>query len=256
MLEHRPGERPSQRNPSMKLRHANQAREDHSGSAARKQSKSAPGIGPGQFNPKEYKIVTLRECAPVNERNVCGNPQECWTYWRLNVEKAPWFNPDAECLVALLLDSRRNAKGHALVSIGLLDTILSHPRETFRAAVIGAASAIVLMHNHPSGDPMPSESDISATRQAIEAGKIIGIEVLDHVIIGAGYYLSMRERGLAEWEYLRASLEWKKNNALHRLFAALKTAKTQEARTRLWDRHHAAMNKLEGRSAPVLAKAA
>ncbi len=63
----------------------------------------------------------------------------------------PYFNPEAECFVILLLNTRRRVKGHQLLTMGTMDTILVHPREVFRAAVIAAASAIVLMHNHPSG---------------------------------------------------------------------------------------------------------
>jgi hypothetical protein len=79
---------------------------------------------------------------------------------------------------------------------------------------------------------------------------------LDHIIIGAGRYISMRERGLAGWEHLRSSLAWKKARAERQLFAALKTAKTKEAQSRIWERHFATLNKLEGRTAPVLARAA
>jgi DNA repair protein RadC len=92
--------------------------------------------------PKEYKIVAVRECIPVNSKNLCDNPRMAWQYWQLNVKTMPLFNPDVECLVAILLDTRRRAKGHALIAIGTLDAILFHPREVFRAAVIGSAASI------------------------------------------------------------------------------------------------------------------
>jgi DNA repair protein RadC len=82
-----------------------------------------------------------------------------------------------------------------LVSIGTLDTILVHPREAFRVAVIAAAAAIVLAHNHPSGDPTPSEGDIKATRDLIRAGQLLKIDVLDHVIMGHDRHCSLRELG-------------------------------------------------------------
>jgi DNA repair protein RadC len=101
-----------------------------------------------------------------------------------------------ECLAVLLLNTRRRIKGHQLVSTGLLDTILIHPREVFRAAIVAAAFAIVLMRNHPSGEPEPSEADIRVTRDLIRAGQLIKIEILDHVIIGAGErHASLRELG-------------------------------------------------------------
>jgi DNA repair protein RadC len=76
-----------------------------------------------------------------------------------------------------------------------MDTILVHPREVFRTAVIGAASAIVLVHNHPSGEPTPSEADIKVTRDLIRAGQLLKIDVLDHVIMGNPNRSSLRELG-------------------------------------------------------------
>jgi DNA repair protein RadC len=91
--------------------------------------------------------------------------------------------------------------GHFLVSTGTLDTILVHPREVFRPAIIAAASAIILIHNHPSGDWTPSERDIRNTRELIGAGNVIKIHLLDHVIMGrvtperSKDYCSLRELG-------------------------------------------------------------
>jgi len=87
------------------------------------------------------------------------------------------------------------------ISDGTLDTILVHPREVFRAAITANAAGIVLVHNHPSGDPTPSEADIKVTRDLIRAGQLLKIEVVDHVIIGrataarAKDYSSLRELG-------------------------------------------------------------
>ena len=87
------------------------------------------------------------------------------------------------------------------VSQGTLDTILVHPREVFRSAISASASAIVLAHNHPSGDPTPSEADIKVTRDLIRAGQVLKIDVLDHVILGrrsqerSRDYVSLRELG-------------------------------------------------------------
>jgi len=107
----------------------------------------------------------------------------------------PYFNPECECLVVLLLNTRRRVKGHQLVTIGTMDTTLVHPREVFRAAVVSSASAVVLMHNHPSGDPTPSQADIQVTRDLVNAGLVVHIEVLDHVIIGNASQSSLRELG-------------------------------------------------------------
>jgi DNA repair protein RadC len=107
----------------------------------------------------------------------------------------PAFDPEVECFVALLLNTRRRVKGHALISTGTLDTILAHPREVFRAAIIAAAAALVIMHNHPSGEATPSEADIKVTRDLIRAGQLLKIELLDHVIIGTAQHSSLRSLG-------------------------------------------------------------
>ena len=107
-----------------------------------------------------------------------------------------------EAFQVISLDSKNRLINRHLVSLGLLDASLVHPREVFRTAIEDSASAIVLLHNHPSGDCTPSAEDIRITRQLIEAGKIVDIHVTDHVIVGRARkdsspaYLSMREAGL------------------------------------------------------------
>jgi len=147
------------------------------------------------FCPKEYKIVALRECPLPAQMSLCDTPERAVEYWRRQVVLHPAFNPDVECFVVLLLNTRRRIKGHTLVSTGTLDTILVHPREVFRPAIIAAASALVVMHNHPSGESTPSEADIKVTRDLIRAGQLLRIELLDHVIIGAERHSSLRELG-------------------------------------------------------------
>jgi DNA repair protein RadC len=106
------------------------------------------------------------------------------------------FSPDVETLVVLLLNTRRRVKGHALVATGTLDTLLVHPREVFRPAIVSASAAVLAMHCHPSGDATPSEADIKVTRDLIRAGQLLKIELLDHVIIGAaGQHCSLRSLG-------------------------------------------------------------
>ena len=95
----------------------------------------------------------------------------------------------------LLLNTRKRVKGHQLVSIGTMDTILVHPREVFRLAIIAAASAVIIMHNHPSGESTPSEADIKVTRDLIRAGQLLKMELLDHVVIGNGNFSSLRALG-------------------------------------------------------------
>ena len=145
--------------------------------------------------PREYKVVSLRECPTPDALRVCETPANAAEYWRLHIATTLQFNPECECLATLMLNTRRRIKGHHLVSIGTLDTIVVHAREVFRAAVIAGASAVVLMHNHPSGDPTPSEADIKVTRDLIRAGQLLKIEVLDHVIVGQGKETSLRQLG-------------------------------------------------------------
>jgi DNA repair protein RadC len=96
----------------------------------------------------------------------------------------------------LMLNTQHAVVRELVVTRGTLDTSLVHPREVFRAAVAEAASAVILVHNHPSGDPSPSHEDRDVTRQLVEAGRIIGIPVMDHLIIGDARYVSFVEAGL------------------------------------------------------------
>jgi len=96
----------------------------------------------------------------------------------------------------LALDVRHRVKREAVISVGCLTSSLVHPREVFQEAVVARAAALVLFHNHPSGDPEPSAEDVSLTRRLASAGTLMGIEVLDHVVLGAGRYVSFKERGL------------------------------------------------------------
>ena len=108
---------------------------------------------------------------------------------------------EVEHFQVVLLNTRRKLIRVAQVSQGTLDTILVHPREVFRAAISASASAIILVHNHPSGDPTPSEADVKVTRDLIRAGQVLKIDVLDHIILGRRSqertqdYSSLRELG-------------------------------------------------------------
>ena len=94
-----------------------------------------------------------------------------------------------------ILNTRRRIKGHYLVSIGTMDTILCHPREVFRLAIMASAAAIIIAHNDPSGESTPSEADIKITRDLIRAGQLLKIEVLDHIAIGNPHHGSLRSLG-------------------------------------------------------------
>lgn len=103
---------------------------------------------------------------------------------------------DREIFCILLLDVKNRPIRKTMVSIGTIQETLIHPREVFRSAVRAGASGILLSHNHPSGDPEPSPEDIRVTKRLVEAGKILDIPVLDHVIVADQSYLSFKERNL------------------------------------------------------------
>ena len=104
---------------------------------------------------------------------------------------------DRETFMVIMLDSQNGIRGASIVTVGTLTAALCHPREVFKAAILASAASIVLVHNHPSGDPEPSPEDIETTAALIAAGMVLGIPVRDHVILGEhGQYCSLMERGL------------------------------------------------------------
>ena len=99
--------------------------------------------------------------------------------------------------MVLMLDTKNRVIGINTVSVGILDSALVHPREVFKPAILCNASSIILAHNHPSGDPSPSFEDQRVTKRIKEAGDLLGIEVLDHVVVGEqGRFCSLKERGM------------------------------------------------------------
>jgi DNA repair protein RadC len=152
-----------------------------------------------QKTPCEFKVMRVRECLP--SPSLVDTPELAAEYWKHNIPSADWFDPCKEAFIVLVLNTRRRILGHNLVSLGSLDTCFVHAREVFRPVIVAAGCAIILMHNHPSGDPTPSETDIKVTRDLIRAGQLLKIEVVDHVIVGQPRenvvkpYVSLRELG-------------------------------------------------------------
>jgi DNA repair protein RadC len=104
---------------------------------------------------------------------------------------------DRECFVAAFLTIRQRLLGLHCVSVGCGTASLVHPREVFKPAILIGAAALVVAHNHPSGDPEPSAEDVALTRRLVAAGALIGIDVLDHIVLGEhGRYVSLKERGV------------------------------------------------------------
>lgn len=101
-----------------------------------------------------------------------------------------------EHLKSLLLDTKNRVLAIKTVSIGDLSSSIVHPREVYKDAVLASAASIIVAHNHPSGDPTPSAEDVAVTKRLIQAGEIMGIDLLDHIVLGDGTFASLKERGL------------------------------------------------------------
>ena len=101
-----------------------------------------------------------------------------------------------EHLLGFYLDARSQLLGRETVSIGTLSASLVHPREVFKPAILESAASVILIHNHPSGDPTPSREDIRLTRQLVECARLLDLRIHDHVIVGRGKYVSLAEKGV------------------------------------------------------------
>jgi len=147
----------------------------------------------------EFKVLRLQDTPTDNPTT--DNPEAIERYLREQLPGSPAYNADVESLIVVFLNTRRRPIGWQIISTGTLDTLLVHPREVFKPAIVMNAAAIILAHNHPSGDTTPSEADIKVTRDLIRAGQLMKIEVLDHVILGTATperpksWASLRELG-------------------------------------------------------------
>lgn len=138
-------------------------------------------------------LDVVREPSPSTEiGRSLTSPSEAVKVFRL-LQSAAAAPAEREGFLSFMLDSRHKLLAVQVVSVGSLQSSIVHPREVFRAAVAIGAAAVVLAHNHPSGDPSPSSEDQAVTDRLKEAGVILGIEVLDHLIIGATRYYSFSE---------------------------------------------------------------
>lgn len=165
---------------------ANQVRSKHSGKTGAPQARFS-----------EIKIVRLNDHQAENP--VVDNPQAVQKLWREHVIKSKSFDAERENLVVFTLNTWYRITSFQIVSQGTLDTIISRPIEILRPAIIQNASAIIMAHNHPSGDPLPSDSDISVTRNLLCACRTMNLEFVDHIIIASESYqpsyTSLKEYG-------------------------------------------------------------
>ena len=106
------------------------------------------------------------------------------------------YDTEREHLFLFCLDTKNQIKSMDVISIGTINANIVHPREIFYAAIANRSASIILAHNHPSGDPTPSKEDIAVTEKLMKAGEILGIDVLDHIILGENRYISLKDEGL------------------------------------------------------------
>ncbi len=123
------------------------------------------------------------------KRKICS-PKDVYTlmYPKMREQKKEKF-------ITLCLDTKNQILKEEVVSIGSLNASIVHPREVFKSALMESSASVIMVHNHPSGDPSPSREDIMVTEKMVEGGKLLGIDVLDHIIIGDGKYVSLKDEG-------------------------------------------------------------
>ena len=153
---------------------------------------SFPGIGKG----KSLELLAFLELAKRlgekrGERRVVTCPEDVADYAtpRLRYE-------NREHMCALLLNAKNHIIAWETISIGSLTASVVHPREVFKPAIVKGAVSIILVHNHPSGDPTPSKEDIEVTARMVQVGKVMDIPVFDHIIVGGDKFVSLKEKGV------------------------------------------------------------
>lgn len=163
------------------------------GSMSVEQMANVHGIGTG-------KAAQIKAAIEFGRRLVAASPEE-----RAKITSprdvfnllGPFFRDEKrEHFIALLLDTKNGVINRRTISIGDLSSSIVHPREVFLEAIRHSAASLIVAHNHPSGDPAPSPEDVSVTRRLKEAGELLGIEVLDHIVLGDSRYVSLKEKGL------------------------------------------------------------
>lgn len=157
------------------------------------QLKQVPGIG----SAKACQIMAAFELGKRvalftgDSRPIIRHPADVFDYFRDQMSLLT-----KEVFRVVVLDTKNRLVKEQIISEGTLNASIVHPRDVFRLAVVHSAASLILLHNHPSGDPTPSQEDIDITRRLCEVGKIMGINILDHIIIGGGTFFSLKDRRL------------------------------------------------------------
>lgn len=160
--------------------------------ASGREIRDTAGVGPAKCAALQAAAEIGRRLASkrLREGDAIGGPEDVYRHYHPHLRDA-----EHERFAVILLDGRHRVIRDAVISQGTLTASLVHPREVFRPALREGAAALVLVHNHPSGDPSPSGEDREVTRRLVRAGELLGIPVLDHVIVAERGYRSLREDG-------------------------------------------------------------
>lgn len=138
-----------------------------------------------------FNLILVREGSNRTNCKTIRGPEDAHEIARQELDTSP-----CEKFLVILLNTKNAVIGTSIVSSGTLNAALVHPREVFQRAILSNAAAIIVAHNHPSGNTSPSSEDIALTKKLVESGKILDIPVLDHIIIGDYGYASLKEKGL------------------------------------------------------------
>jgi DNA repair protein RadC len=161
--------------------------------ATLEQLDAVPGIGPAKATQIKacFELGKRQDLEPELKDFHIENPKDVVDYIRKDIK-----DKAKEHFKLILLNTRNKVIDIVNVSIGTLDASLVHPREVFKEAITRNSASVILVHNHPSGDPEPSDDDLTMTKKLVESGKILSIEVIDHIIIGKNSYYSFKDKKL------------------------------------------------------------
>lgn len=143
----------------------------------------------------EVRVLRVAETA-FSSAMLLDGPDKLFNFWREVVAKSVWYNPEVEHVVAVALNTKFKVLGFGLISIGSINETVCHPREVFRLGVALGAYTMIVMHNHPSGDPTMSTTDLNLLRRLRDSGKILAIDLMDFIVIGDTDYASASKLGV------------------------------------------------------------
>lgn len=152
-----------------------------------------PGVGPAKAArlAAAFELTRRLRARTPGARIVLSAPQEVYAAFGPLMEDLP-----REVFRVALLDAQNGLLRDRVISEGTLSASLVHPREVFKLAILESAASVILLHNHPSGDPTPSREDIRLTRQLVECARLLDLRIHDHVVIGRGRFVSLAEQGI------------------------------------------------------------